>query len=602
MIILGISEQHESHACIVRDGKLLACIAEERLSRIKSDSGFPKKSIDTLLDHFKIKKNDIDFVAFSSSSKSVWHNVLKKHALFDVKDWIEECEQYWKPLLIQEKKSTSRFKFNKYFLKNKKFNFNQDLYYDLYQKIEISPKRDWWNLGWKARTNTVSELYQIDKSKCSEHRHEDCHKIYGYFSSPFVGEDALVFTLEGGGDDSSATVSIVNGNGNITELWSSNEVMIGRLYAYITLILGMKPGQHEYKVMGLAPYGNEKYSREIVKIFEKINIVDGIQIKNLKNFKDLYFSMIDELKYYRFDNIAFALQKYLEDMVIKWVSNCIKKFNINKIIVSGGVGQNIKLAKALADSFGFKNIWHPPIAGDGSLGVGAAWIKSNQERKKPIPLNNIYLGKSYEEKEIEKSLKNLKQDKFLILKNVMPKQIAHWLADGKICARFSGRMEFGQRALGNRSIIADPRNYHNIEKINDKIKYRDFWMPFTPTILDIDAPKILKNYNNVKSAYMTIAFDLNDIYKDKIPAVIHPSDKTVRPQILEKNKNPDYYNLIKEFKKISGLGVLLNTSFNLHGEPIVECPDDAIRTFLKSDLDILLFDKICIIRKNNGII
>ena len=171
------------------------------------------------------------------------------------------------------------------------------------------------------------------------------------------------------------------------------------------------------------------------------------------------------------------------------------------------------------------------------------------------------------------------------------------MSEGLILARCKGRMEFGQRSLGNRSILADPRNYNNIDKINKKIKIRDFWMPFTPSMIYENCKKILKNPKNIYSPYMTMAFDVNKNYEKYLSAVIHPSDKSIRPQMLKRENNEDYYDLIKEYQKITGLPVLLNTSFNLHGDAIVENAIQAINTFKKSDLDILVINNIAVIRR-----
>lgn len=245
-----------------------------------------------------------------------------------------------------------------------------------------------------------------------------------------------------------------------------------------------------------------------------------------------------------------------------------------------------------------KSVWAGPISGDGSLSLGAAWLASKKlDKKNSIEgLKNIYLGTNIPNKNLKKLI--LKKCKnFKILNNVKNKQIARWLASGLIVARCKERMEFGQRALGNRSILADPRFITSVEKINSKIKYRDFWMPFTPSMTYEGAKKILKNPKNIYSPFMTAAFDLKDEYVEKLPGVIHPSDKSTRPQMLKEEDNPDYYNLIKEFEKITGLPVLLNTSFNLHGDAIVQSAEQALNTFLKSDLDILILNNFTIIRR-----
>ncbi len=185
---------------------------------------------------------------------------------------------------------------------------------------------------------------------------------------------------------------------------------------------------------------------------------------------------------------------------------------------------------------------------------------------------------------------------FKILRNVKNKVVAKWIADGLIIARCKGRMEFGQRALGNRSILADPRRYDTVEKINAKIKYRDFWMPFTPSVLYEHVDKVIINPKKIYSPFMTVAFDTQKKFIKKIPGVIHPADKTTRPQMLKKESNPDYYDLINEFYKLTDIPLVLNTSFNLHGDAIVENADQAINTFKKSDIDILIINDFAIKR------
>ena len=411
-------------------------------------------------------------------------------------------------------------------------------------------------------------------------------------------KNPIILTLEGGGDDSSATISIVDKNEKIVEKYRTNEAMVGRVYRYVTLFLGMKPGQHEYKVMGLAPYGQKYHGIKSLEHFRKFNKINGHKILKTNNFKDVYCSTREKLHGQRFDGVAWGLQLYTEEFLEKWTLNCIKKFKNKDIILSGGVAQNIKAVKILAEHKKISSVWAGPISGDGSLGIGAAWAATKRfdKNNKIEGLNNIYLGTEINQNEIEKTINKYCRN-FEVRKNISNKTIAKWISSGLIVARCKDRMEFGQRALGNRSILADPRNLLSVEKINSKIKYRDFWMPFTPSITFEGCKKILVNPNNIYSPYMTMAFDLKKGYAEKLPGVIHPSDKSTRPQMLKKEMNLDYYNLITEFEKITGLPVLLNTSFNLHGDAIVENSLQAIKTFLKSDLDILILNNYSIIRR-----
>lgn len=600
MIILGISEAHEAHACIVQDGKLVAAIAEERLTRLKMDSRYPRQSIDAVLRIAGITADQIDAVSFASSSAQLWHTLYNKHAMFSVQDWIQECDLYWRPKLL-EGKDVSPFFVYDHFSHHGGPDLASNPYYPLIDQVRNAPPEHWERLGWAIRTKTVMDHLGVSPDKIHCFRHEDCHKAYGFYSSPYDREKALLFTLEGGGDDSSATISTIEADGSFTEHWASNDVQAGRLYAYVTLILGMKPCQHEYKVMGLAPYGNEYHGGRSLDFFRKINHVAGTEIINDKTVKDLYFSVQEAIRGERFDGIAWGLQTWLEEIVCDWVCNNIEHHGINNVIISGGVAQNIKAVKALAEKSSVGRLWAGPISGDGSIGVGAAWL-AHQKVCPDIQiegLTSVYLGTTYGEDAVAEAIQNTKvRANYSILSNPSADDVATWLDDGLVVSRYSGKMEFGQRALGNRSILADPRRPESVDRINQKIKYRDFWMPFTPSMTFEQSEKMLRNEKGLYSPFMTMAFDLKPEFQKSIPAAMHPADQTVRPQMLKREVNPGYYDLIEAFGKRTGLSCVMNTSFNLHGEAIVETPEDAISTFERSEIDILLFDGVAISRSN----
>lgn len=597
MIILGICDSIESHACIVKNGELIAAISEERLTRIKADAGYPKRSIEKVLQIAKIKSQEIDIVALAGFDNGLFQSIYKPGALFKIEDWIEQNEKYWKPKLYQNKKLYEIDDFN---IWKKKYPFiKKNIYKDLIKRTNKKNVKDHLKIFNEIRKKVICNHLKINEDKIKVFRHETCHQYYGYYSQQQFKKRSLILTIEGAGDDSSATISLANSK-KINEIYRTNDAMLGRLYRYVTLLLGMKPGQHEYKVMGLAPYGQAYHGMKSLKHFEKFNIIKGTKIFRKKYFKDVYYSTRNELHGERFDGIAWGLQTFTENFLKKWSTNCINKFKLKNIILSGGVAQNIKAIKFLQDDSRIKSVWSGPISGDGSLSIGAAWLasKTYDFKSKIMGINNIYLGSDIPNKNIDKIIKK-KFNKFKCVKNVSNKQIARWISKGLIVARCKGRMEFGQRALGNRSILADPRSISSVEKINSKIKYRDFWMPFTPSITFEGCKKILKNPKNIYSPFMTVAFDIKEKYLSKLPGVIHPSDKSTRPQMLKKKDNPEYYDLLKQFEKITGLPVLLNTSFNLHGDAIVENIDQAINTFLKSDLDILVLNNYAILRKND---
>jgi len=597
LIVLGICDSHEGHACVVKDGVLLGAIAEERLSRLKSDMGYPRRAIDSVLATAGISPEEIDLVAMAGEKSNPLQRLYKLNASFSVADWIEQNRKYWGPRLLEGKPLTE---WDDYELFKHKAGdgLTDDPYYSFVERAkEIGPDK-YSDLFNDIRAETIFNHLGIARDKIVGYRHEDCHKIYGYYSAPFARERALVFTVEGMGDDSSATVSTIDG-GKIEEHWRSNDVQLGRLYRYVTLLLGMKPNQHEFKVMGLAPYGTEYNGRRSLEFFRRINSVVGTEIHDNKVVKDLYYSVRDALEGERFDGLAWGLQTWLEEMLDEWIGNNCRAHGIDNVIFSGGVAQNIKACKLLTENADIRQFWAGPISGDGSLGIGAAWLATRDftPELEIEGLPNVYLGSESDAATIDAAIQRRRlKNGFQIIENPTSDDAAGWLERGLVLSRFSGRMEFGQRALGNRSILADPRDAKIVERINQKIKMRDFWMPFTPSMLADDADEMLVNPKKLYSPFMTMAFDLKPGVADKIPAAIHPADKTARPQMLRREANPAYYDLISAFKKRTGLGVVMNTSFNLHGEAIVESPDDAIDTLERSDLDVLLFDHVAVSR------
>ncbi len=598
MIILGISEGHEAHACVLRDGVLLAAVAEERLSRIKTDSRYPRRAIDAVLTIAGIDPGEIDLVAFAGKSDWLWATLYNKHAKFSVQDWIDECDLYWKPTLL-EGKTVSPFEIFDRFRHHGGPDLENEPYYRMLDQARHAPMSEWGAIGDAIRYRTVHDHLGIPEDRIRFFRHEDCHKAYGFFSSPYPRQDALVLTIEGGGDDSSATVSTLDAAGAITEHWTANDAQAGRLYAYVTLILGMKPGQHEYKVMGLAPYGDAYHGRKSRDFFRTINHVDGTRIVNPGAVPDLYYSVREALRGERFDGIAWGLQEWLEELLCEWISaNCAAHDQTN-VIISGGVAQNIKACKTISELPQVDRLWAGPVSGDGSIGIGAAWLASRTAAPdiEITGLPHVYLGTSLGARAVATAVdrRNLAQQ-FRIVDRPSPDQVADWLVAGQVVGRCAGRMEFGQRALGNRSILADPRRAETVERVNNKIKYRDFWMPFTPSMTAETAERMLHNPKGLYSPFMTLAFDLKPEYRDSIPAAIHPADKTARPQMLKRDTNPAYYDLLSAMEARTGIGCLMNTSFNLHGDAIVESADDAIDTFEKSDIDVLLFEDIAVCR------
>ena len=289
-------------------------------------------------------------------------------------------------------------------------------------------------------------------------------------------------------------------------------------------------------------------------------------------------------------NTNFIIDLFTEDLLLKWIKNAIKETGIHKIACAGGVFMNVKANMRIMEMDEVDDIFIFPSCGDESLAIGAAYsvyadhILSIKKYSR-TPLDSIYFGPEYSMEEIEGDIKNELDESYSIERITdMPKYIAEKLADGEILARFDERMEFGQRSLGNRSILANPSSYDTIREINMAIKQRDFWMPFAPSILDERQNDVIINPKKISAPYMIMAFRINDNIRKNFSAAIHPYDFTARPQILKKSFNINYHKLITEFDKITGIPGVLNTSFNLHGDPIVCSPSDAIKTLKKSGL------------------
>ena len=599
MIILGIADSHESHACIVRDGKLVAAVAEERLSRVKADLGYPARAVDEAMRLAGVTAEEIDHVALAGFQANMFLRLYKRDALFSMKDWVRQNRDYWKPKLLEGAELDDFDDWEMF--RNLPDNLEADPYYPAIARMRAAPRSEWPAIAQDVRMQAAADQLGLPREKIAFYRHEDCHAAYGFHSSPYAREDNAVFTIEGMGDDSTATVNRYSADGRIEHVWKSADVQLGRVYRMMTLLLGMKPLQHEYKVMGLAPYGTAYHGKSTLALLRQLHSVSGYEIREERKLPDLYYSIRDELEGERFDGLAWGLQAWTEELLVDWIEQGLKTLDLRSLVLSGGVAQNIKAMKSVAELPNVDRLWVPPIAGDGSLAVGAAWLAHHALRPDiPIqPFATVYLGNDCDRASTEAALKreNLAADGFEIVDQATPELAAGWLESGLIIARCAGRMEFGQRALGNRSILADPRRAEAVERINQKIKYRDFWMPFTPSVLDERVNSVVRNPKALLSPFMTMAFDLAPEWHGRLPAVIHPADNTVRPQMLKPEHNPGYHALISAFEASTGVPAVLNTSFNLHGEPIANGTGDALHILRNSDLDGVLFDGLAVMRR-----
>jgi len=596
MRILGISISHEANAALFVGDQIVAAAAEERFTRLKMDMAYPKNAIEFCLDFTGIDPSELDYVALSTEKDVPETFMVNRNATFSVDDFVKEQHDFFKPLLLEKRDVNYLDVFADKIC---------ETYLDLSPFLDSGMTTEEVHSKYlEIRKDAISNHLGIDKGIIKPVKHEYAHVYYGYYGSP-IRDRAVILTAESSGEYSNGTVSICN-NGRIRELSHTKENHIAHLYKFITLLLGMKPSQHEYKVMGLAPYANSKEVAKAYRVFKDIFTLNGLDVALKKAPGDFYFWFQQRLEGCRFDGIAGALQKVVEEIMVKWVKHCCETLNVSNVILSGGVAQNIKACQLISEQEGIENVFVGPTAGDGSLSVGVCYYLADKEYERKgldkdsiKPIRNIYLGPEYDEKDVAAEIdeKNLSSD-FEIIEGVKNEFICEQLLKDKVVARCVGRMEFGQRALGNRSILANPSNPRMIRKLNTKIKFRDFWMPFTPTILKECEDKYIINPKRIECPFMTIAFNTTEEFQERAPAAVHPADDTVRPQILEREQNPKYYDLIEMFRKKTGTGAILNTSLNLHGEPMVCSPKDAIHTLLNSGIDLLVFENVGILRKS----
>lgn len=599
MKILGINEGHNASASIIVDGKVLAAMSEERITRRKNECGYPEESIAFCIKFAGVKPEELDAIATATNDLLPTGVFMKRTSTFTIEDHIKENHKYWKPVILEKKKIDYYQEFVK---KDSRYDKSKELPCD-FSFLETEEPKDRAEIFKKERIRNIANKLKVDANKIHFIDHHTAHAAYAYYASP-IRDDVLVINADGWGDGANASYG-TGDNNEFKVLKKTANHKLATIYAWSTLILGMKPNEHEYKVMGMAPYAKDYVTKKPYEIYASTLVVDGDDFKRDTKPDDMYFWFKDKFEGCRFDGIAAGLQKFTEVRMVEWVTNLLKKTGRKKIVFSGGLALNVKVNKKLAEIKEVEQIHVPPSGGDESLSIGAAYefasqycTKNNIDKSIIRPVDRSYLGPEFTNEDVKKAIIETKANqKYEIVEGVTNKDIAKYLRDGKIVGCCRGRMEFGARALGNRSILANPDNYEKIRIINEMIKSRDFWMPFTPSILKERTDDYLINKKKIPSPFMTIGYDSTKLGQEHLVAAIHPYDKTVRPQFVEKEINPEYHKLISEFEKLTGIGALLNTSLNLHGFPIVCAPKDAIEIIDNSKIDMMLINDILIKRK-----
>jgi carbamoyltransferase len=589
MYILGISAwYHDSAACILKDGEIIAAVQEERFTRIKNDAGFPVRSINYCLEHAGITLMQVDHIVYYEKPFLKFERLLETHVAFAPKGFSSFLKAM--PVWLKEKL--------------------------LFKKMLIKSLK------------SIHTTWEYNGTNLLFTTHHQAHASSAFYPSPF--HEAVILTMDGVGEWETASVSIGKGN-TIKKISHINfPHSLGLLYSAFTYYLGFKVNSDEYKVMGLAPYGKPVYADLILHELMDVK-ADGSFRLNMdyfeyavgltmtgKKFATLFNSLPREpgseiSGFYK--DMASSIQQVMEYVMLKITTHLYQQYGLANLCLSGGVALNCVANGKILKQSGFKNIWIQPAAGDAGGALGAAFavhyeylIQHRGADKTTDQMQNALLGPSYSSVQIKTELDNFELVYEELVDEKLYPHIAQEIAAGKVVGYFKGRMEFGPRALGARSIIADPRNINMQSVLNLKIKFRESFRPFAPAVLEEYASDYFEL--DASSPYMLL---VADVKQDKrvearddlagldqlmgarsiIPAVTHV-DYSARLQTVNWDQHPDFYKLIKAFYELTGCPMVINTSFNRMDEPIVCSPADAIQCFLNTGIDVLVIGNFLI--------
>lgn len=557
--ILGIHDGHNCGATLTRDGKVVASICEERLTRRKNEVGYPRRSIDEVLRIGGVAAAELSEVVFAS---------LFMHA----PAYLTDLEKWYCVGLAEQRAAESA---------------PRD-----YQKVVFETRK-------RERIETASTHLGVPADRVSFVEHHLAHLAAAYYTAPNAapGKPILGLTNDGAGDGICGTVSICRGN-DIERLAAiDRHASLGKIYSRVTMLMGMTPWEHEYKIMGLAPYADPKRADRAAEALRGLIRLsaDGLTFEQVGELSTnyCYEYLRDSFERVRFDAVAGATQLFTEEMLVDWVRACVARTGIRDIVAGGGVFMNVKANMLIAALPEVDSFYVMPSASDESLSIGAALHRYYQTSgivdHGDSVLTDLYLGGEFDAADEAAAIAGALNGSGarIVQPNDMNRAIADLLAEGEIVAVCRGRMEWGARALGNRSILASAEDTRRIDRINRMIKMRDFWMPFAPSIRAESAARYFDDPKDLKPWFMTMAFEARPEGYADLAAGSHPRDRTIRPQVVTRAANPAYHAVLGHFEERTGRGAILNTSFNLHGEPIVYAPADAIRVLLNSGLDHL---------------
>jgi len=548
--ILGVHAGHNASVCIGDASRVLFAIQEERLTGEKNYWGYPRRAIRECLDYVGARAADLEAIAYGGQQV-----LCRYHSRDDV------LNSYRRHTTLGGK---------------------------LRQRLAMPLTMTLMPEYGQAELRDLLQADGLGSVPLRHHGHHLCHAATAHYGlRRTASEQSLVLTADGSGDTLSASVQVM-GEGSVRDLavteWGDS---LGNIYAWVTYALGFLPLEHEYKLMGMAPYASESAAVETARIFHEYLGFDdsglGFQRKLRTRTNEIVARLFRDIRGKRFDYICAGLQQFTEDILVQWTRNAVKASGIGAVRAGGGVFMNVKANQRIAALPEVEDFEAFPSCGDESLAFGAYYLEAaaRHGHAEVKPLEHFYWGRDLEDAEILSEL--AKYDFSYERCDDMPDRVTDLLISGKPVARCAGRMEFGARALGNRSILADPKNQDVVRVINQMVKKRDFWMPFAPMLREATQERYIVNPKRLRSPYMMMTFDTRENYRDLIAAV-HNADLTCRAQILRPGQNAEMEQILETFERKTGRGVILNTSYNLHGFPIVRTPAEALYVFANSGL------------------
>jgi carbamoyltransferase len=597
---------HDSAICILDTShKKIFAMSTERVTRIKHDS----IDITPIIETYDFEHIEYAAHSYNDFEDKGHDGELREKMTFN-KDIEKALRKIIKPIYASDL-SITRAQKNQLIFKSLFTDFAAvKEYYGA--KIKRALVRETPQRNKKAFTDYIKKNLAHNNLKPKDvffFDHHLCHAIPSYYLSPFNGQEALSLTIDGQGDGFFSKLFYFNGQDNYELVGESSAdflgegdkfLSIGRLYNYFTSAMDLRPNSDEGKVEALAAYGtaDEKLYQGLMSAtsINKSLLTINFEVNLIKQFYDISW-LKSQREIVGDENFCASIQKYLEDIMVQYLNAAFKKYPTNNLCLSGGVAANIIMSLAIYEKTNFKNIYVYPAMADDGLAIGSAILTALSFNEDITWLKDMtlpYFGDSYSHSQVKNILDEFEDIVYDDLKENWPKEAAISVSKGKICALFHGSMEFGPRALGNRSIVASPMFEDTRQKINSTVKRRPSYQPFCPSILEEERERLFTDSFSHK--HMAIAFRMKEEFFKDLPCAAH-IDGTARPQFVEEADNPDYFRFLRELKSLTGYGVSLNTSFNLHGRTIVRTPKDAIVDFIDCNIDELFIEGFRVKRK-----